>query len=382
MKRMLRYVTFVVLVVAALAVWKRTEIARLQAVLSLFDADRIVQNFSHMDAAFLSVPVRTARPVLALPEGATMVLPAGADAWITDRKITGLVVLRDGAIVSEGYFLGTTAQDKRISWSVSKSFLSALFGIIMAQGAIASLDDPVTQYASSLLGSAYDGVSVRDVLTMSSGVRFDESYLDFFSDINQMGRILAIGGSMDGFATGLTARDRPAGQAWQYVSIDTHVLGMVIRGATGRGIAELMSEELIQPLGLEADAAYVTGGYSEPFVLGGLNMTTRDYARLGLLYLQQGRIADRQIVPADWVEVSTLRQAKTPPGAVGYGYQWWLPVDAKAGEFMARGVYGQYIYVNRAQGTVIAVNAADTGFTQAGVDAANVAMFRKIAAWP
>ncbi|THD84821.1 class C beta-lactamase-related serine hydrolase [Aliigemmobacter aestuarii] len=381
MRRLLmRGLAVLVVVLAALAAWKWDEITRLRAVLTLFDEDRIVANFSRMDAAFLSRPVPVAGPALPLPEGPAMTLPEGAGDWIAERAVTGLVVLKDGVIVHESYHLGTSAEDLRISWSVAKSVLSALYGILLAEGAVGTLDDPVTRHAPALAGSAYDGATVRDVLTMQSGVTFNEDYLDFNSDINRMGRVLALGGSMDGFAADLKARDRAPGTGWQYVSIDTHVIGMVIRGATGRTIPDLVSEKLFGPLGLEAEPRYLTDGEGVAFVLGGLNLRTRDYARIGQLFLDLGRADGRQIVPEDWVLASTRPQAATAPGAMGYGYQWWIPPGSTEGEFQAQGVYGQYIYVNRPAGVVIAVNAADRGFTAEGVDARNTAMFRAIAA--
>jgi CubicO group peptidase (beta-lactamase class C family) len=279
--------------------------------------------------------------------------------------------------VHESYYLGTGPDDLRISWSVAKSLLSALFGILQAEGAFASLDDPVTTYAPGLIGSAYEGVSVHDVLTMSSGVAFNEDYLDFYSDINKMGRVLALGGSMDGFAAGLTTRAAEPGSRWHYVSIDTHVLGMVIRGATGRDIPELMEEKLLAPLGLEADPVMLTDGDGVSFVLGGLNMRTRDYARFGQMVLQGGQWQGRQVVPADWIATSTSPQAAD---GTAYGYQWWIPANAAPGEVMAQGIYGQYIYINPRLDVVIAVNAADRGFEGAGVAGANIAMFRAIAA--
>ncbi|MDZ4136442.1 MAG: serine hydrolase, partial [Paracoccaceae bacterium] len=314
-----------------------------------------------------------------LPQGQTAALPALVDAWIVQRSVTALVVLKDGRIVHESYHQGTRPEDLRMSWSVAKSFLSALLGIVMAEGAIESLDDPVTKHAPELIGTAYDGASIRNVLNMASGVAFNEDYMDFKSDINKMGRVLALGGSLDDFATSVRTRAWPPGKHWHYVSIDTHVLGMVIRGATGRGIPDLLSEKIFAPLGLEATPHYLTDGTGQPFVLGGLNLTTRDYARFGQLYLQNGKARDRQIVPAEWVTASTLASAPTEPGAIGYGYQWWVPQAAPPGEFMARGVYGQFIYVNRPAGVVIAVNSADRGFTEDGVEAQNIARLRSIA---
>jgi CubicO group peptidase (beta-lactamase class C family) len=371
-----------VLVLAAVVVgfWQREQIMRLLAVNSLFSEEKIVANFSNMDAAFLSVPVsRGMGPTAELPYGPDAALPGQVTDWVVARDVTALVVLKDGEIVHESYYKGTAAEDLRISWSVAKSYLSALIGVLVEDGTIASLDDPVTRYAPELADGAYAGATVRNVLQMASGVTFDEDYLDQNSDINRMGRVIALGGSMDAFAAGITESFAAPGAQWQYVSIDTHVLSMVVRGATGRPIADLMSEKIMAPMGLERAPYYLIDGFGTAFVLGGLNLTTRDYARMGQMYLQNGFYNGAQIVPEAWVAASTAASAPTAPGAIGYGYQWWIPKGAVAGEFLARGIYGQYVYVNNSRGVVIATNAADRNFRDAGVDDANVAVFRAIA---
>jgi hypothetical protein len=213
---------------------------------------------------------------------------------------------------------------------------------------------------------------------MSSGVTFDEDYLDFNSDINRMGRVLALGGSMDAFAAGLTETFAPPGETWQYVSIDTHVVAMALRGATGRSLTDLMTEKIIQPLGLERTPAYVTDGEGTAFALGGLNLTTRDYARFGQMILQGGQWQGRQIVPADWIAESTRASAPTEAGRIGYGYQWWIPDGSPPGTYMARGIYGQYIWIDEAAEVVIVTTAADRSFRAEGVSERNVAIFRQI----
>jgi hypothetical protein len=331
-----------------------------------------------MDRLFLTRALsRGEGPVSVLPKGPEVELPMEVADWITSRTITSLLVLKDGQIAHESYHQGTGEADLRISWSMAKSMLSALFGIVLAEGKIASLDDAVTKYVPDLAGTAYDGATVRDILNMSSGVAFNEDYLDFWSDINRMGRVLALGGSMDGFAAGLTERDAEPGARWHYVSIDTHVLGMIIRGATGEDIPELLERHILVPLGLEAAPYHLTDGEGVSFVLGGLSMTTRDYARFGQMIAQGGAWQGRQIVPRDWVEVSTRPQA---PGNVGYGYQWWIAEGAGPGEVNAQGIYGQYIWIDRTRNIVIVATAADRGFEEPGVGAGNIAMFRKIAA--
>ncbi|MFD2173925.1 serine hydrolase domain-containing protein [Rhodobacter lacus] len=383
MRRVLRILgraLFVLLLVAGVfALIKREEISRLMAVNALFSEERIVANFSHMDLLFhFRVLDRGAGPVSALPMGAPEALSPEVQAWITARHVTALVMMRAGAIVHESYYLGTGPEDLRISWSMAKSVLSALFGTLYEEGTIHDLDRQVTEYAPTLQGSAYEGATLRDVLTMSSGVAFNEDYMDFSSDINRMGRVLALGGSMDGFAASLKARATEPGTHMHYVSIDTHVLGMVIAGATGRDPVDLMEERIIQPMGFEASPEMLTDGEGTGFVLGGLNMRTRDYARIGQMMLQQGAWNGRQIVPAAWVAASTSHQAAD---GAGYGFQWWVPKDSAAHghDYMARGIYGQYIYVNPAAQVVIAVNAADRGFDADGVEDANLALLRRMA---
>ncbi|MGB3245552.1 MAG: serine hydrolase [Sulfitobacter sp.] len=379
LKWAMRILLALVLAAVVVGLWKREEITRLLAVNSLFREDKIVSNFSNMDAAFLSTPVpRGDGATSELRYGPAAVLPPDVDDWIEARSVTALVVLKDGDIVYENYFLGTTADDKRISWSMAKSYLSALVGILLEDGTIASLDDPVTKYAPLLIGGAYDGATLRNVLQMASGVTFDEDYLDQSSDINRMGRVIALGGKMDDFTASLKQRFAEPGAGWQYVSIDTHVVGMVVRGATGRSIADLLSEKVIRPLGLEYEPYYLTDGVGTAFVLGGLNMTTRDYARFGQMYLQGGTWQGQEIVPAAWVAASTVPSAPTAEGEIGYGYQWWIPQGSEAGEYMARGIYGQYIYIDTARGVVIAANAADRLFREPGVNQQNIDMFRAI----
>jgi hypothetical protein len=376
MRRLAIALVVVLAGLAAFGLWKRAEIARLHAVLTLFEPDRVVANFGAMDAAFVTVPLPADGPPSPLPPGPAMTLPPGTEDWLAARSTTALVVLKDGRILHESYRQGTGPDDRRISWSVAKSFLSALYGILEAEGAMPPRDTPVTEVVPALRGTGYEGVTVHHILTMTSGVAFNEDYLDFWSDINRMGRTLALGQRMDDFAASLQDRAAPPGKRWHYVSIDTHVLGMVIRAATGKPVAELMQQRLLAPLGLERDAYFIADGTGEPFVLGGLNLTARDYARFGQMVLEDGR----GIVPAGWLAESTRRQAPLPAEAMGYGYQWWVPPGQDGTEVMAQGIYGQFIWIDRARGVVIVRNAADLKFKEPGVEDENIRHFRAIAA--
>lgn len=361
-------------------VFFRAELSRLYFVLTVFDEDKIVSNFSFMGNVFPTVALpRGAGPVSVLPTGPDILFDSKIEGWLEERNATSLIVLHDGAILFEYYFLDTGPDDHRISWSIAKSWLSALFGIIQAEGTIGSLNDPVVRYAPELIGTAYEGVTIHDVLTMSSGVAFDEDYSDFWSDGNRMGRLLAIGGSMDAFTASFSKRDRNPGEEWKYVSLDTHVLSMVIRGATGRSLEDLMQEKLVAPLGLQADGFFLTDSHGTAFALGGLNFTSRDYARFAAMVLADGFWNGRQIVPADWLTEATRPQARTKPGAKRYGYQWWIPADGQEGEFQAEGIYGQYIYFNRPLDVAMIMTAADPDYAAPDVDARNTQVFRRIA---
>jgi CubicO group peptidase (beta-lactamase class C family) len=244
----------------------------------------------------------------------------------------------------------------------------------------------VSDLVPLLKGSGYDGVSIKNVLQMSSGVYFNEDYGDFNSDINRFGRVMALGGSFDEFAASLM-NERVQGTYMHYVSIDTHVLGMVLRAATGRSIVDYFDEKLWSRLGTDQAAIYLTDTTGEPMVLGGLNLISRDYARLGTLYRDFGVINGEQIIPAQWIEESTTPDAPhLMPGerdssgsSYGYGYQWWIP-EQSDGEFMARGIYGQYIYINRKADVVIVKNSADRNFMANDYESSDitVAAFRAI----
>ena len=386
LKRAAQGLLILLVVLAGLGLWQRERVARLGAVLTLFDEGRIVGNFSAMEDAFPTTPMPlSGPPATAFEDGPALVPPAGFDAWVTSSDVTGIVVLKGGRIAYEAYPLSAPdrtddpALRTRISWSLAKSFLSVLFGVIYEEGAIDSLDDPVIKYVPDLSGSAYDGTTIRNVLQMSSGVSFDEDYLDFWSDINKMGRILGLGGSMDRFAIAQDETFVAPGERWQYVSIDTHILGMVIRGATGRTVPDLLNERVLSPLGLEVEPRYITDGKGVAFVLGGLLMSTRDYARFGQMVADGGVAGDTRIISEDWIAESIAPSAPTEDGKVGYGYQWWIPIGATEGQVFGRGIYGQYLYIDRPRDVVIAVNAADREFREAGVHAANMEMIRAIA---
>jgi len=375
-----------------------TTLCRLMRVNALFDQKLIVSNFSDMRGLFFHVdlPAGTTDPCPLDP--APQPIPQtftfrekhfDTERWIDERSMTAMVVIKDAKLVQETYFRGTAPEDLRISWSMAKSVLSAAIGVAVADKKIPDLDAQIVDFVPSLKQSAYDGATIKNLLQMASGVYFNEDYLDYDSDINRMGRVLALGGSMDEFAASLKNRGWEPGSRSHYVSIDTHVLGMVLRQATGQSVQDYVTEKILKPLKLEADPYYLTDGFGVAFVLGGINMRTRDYARFGLMFAQNGMLNGQQIVPENWVKSSTVPSAPAPieeldgtdDGTLGYGYQWWVAPAPRKGEFFAHGIYGQFIYVNQAQNVVIATNAADLDFTedQGRVTLEHIAFFRTVA---
>jgi CubicO group peptidase (beta-lactamase class C family) len=398
MSRRTRIVASAAAVLALLAViWYAPAAWRLYRVVHLYDEDRIAHNFLHMEDLFPVRVVRADAEPSRLRRGA-MELPEffelggerhGTAEYLDYSRTTGMVVLRGDEILYEGYWLGHDESGRHISWSVAKSFVSALVGIALEEGRFASVEDPITRYLPQLARSGYDGVRIKDILQMSSGVGFNEDYADYDSDINRFGRTIALGTPMADFVVTLK-RQRAPGTYQHYVSIDTQVLGMLLRQVTGQSLADYLQSRLWQPLGMERDAYWLIDSTGMEVALGGLNASLRDYARFGLLYLDGGRRLGTQIVPAQWIADSTRPDAAhLMPGANnpasssswGYGYQWWIP-DPDQGDFLAAGIYNQYIYVNPAARVVIAKNSANHRFTQERQESKDlhVALFRAVAA--
>jgi len=364
----------------------------------LFRGDPQVVNFREMATIYPVRVVRRASRAAPFAPGETIELPAAFEfhgqsldtaQFLAEMETTGLLVLRDGRIVFERYWLGNDATTQAVSWSVSKSFVSALVGIAIDDGAIGSVEDACCRYAPTLKGGAYDGVRIKDVLQMSSGARWNEDYSDPNSDINRWGRVLADGGSADAFAAGCV-REREPGTFNRYNSTDTHVLGMVVRGATGRSLAEYLREKLWEPLGAEADAFWIVDSTGAELAGGGLNAVLRDYAKLGALYLNGGTWNGRRILSESWAMASVTPDGPhvTPgprPSALfpwGYGYQWWVP--DQSGAYTALGIYNQFVWVDPPTRTVIAKTSA---FRRYGADLSlesyrtedHFALFRAIA---
>ncbi len=360
--------------------------------ITLFSESQRVENFRAMDRVFPARPVPRGedtwafdRAPAALPETYTFGGESRDLAAFLDRtETTGLLVVHRGAITHEDYRQGADETSPFTSWSMAKSVLSALIGIAVEEGHIASIRDPIGAYVPALAASGYGDVPIEDALTMSSGVAFDEDYDNPTSDINMLFiRAMAMGVPAEETLAGLE-RVRDPGTYNDYVSSDSMALGLVLEAATGMAPANYLASRLWGPLGAEADATWSTDRAGREFALCCLNATLRDWARFGRLYLEGGAREGRQIVPADWVAASVApTAAHLQPGdnpasfwTFGYGYQWWIPEDPQ-GDFLAIGVWGQYIYVDPSRDVVIVKTSADPLFDDN--DHESVAAFRAIA---
>jgi CubicO group peptidase (beta-lactamase class C family) len=269
--------------------------------------------------------------------------------------VRGVLVLQDGKIRLERYEPPDSPTTRWNSFSVAKSITSTLVGAAMKDSAIRSLDDPVTRYITELRGSAYDVVTVRQLLTMTSGVKWNEDYTDVNSDVARMyAQAPDPGFDMTTSYVRKLPREAPPGTKWVYKTSETNLVGVLVGDATGKALADYLSEKIWRPYGMERDAEWMIDdvGHEQ----GGccLAMTLRDYGRFGQFILDGARINGTPIVPDTWLPEATRSLVSTAPGS-GYGYQWWTRDD---GTFEARGIYGQTLHIDRARRLVIVLNSA------------------------
>jgi CubicO group peptidase (beta-lactamase class C family) len=292
-------------------------------------------------------------------------------ASFMDRNaIAGLLVIRDGQIVLERYGLGLQPTDRWSTMSTVKSMTAMLVGAAVRDGAIASIDDPLTRYLPALAGSAYEGVSLRHVMTMSSGVRWSEDYADRASDVNRYSKSLAdkVPGGVLRLMASLPRAAAP-GSTFLYNSGDTYLLGAALTKAIGKPLADYMSEKIWQPAGMEHDAFYTLESEGGQEIGGSrAGMVLRDFGRFALFVLNDGMIEGRRILPEGWVEASAtpaFALASSPVVDIThYGYSWWLGDGVMA----ALGHAGQRIDVFRREGLVVVTLGC---FPEAAYETAN-----------
>ena len=379
MKLLLKGLGVILLLLIIAALFNYKTIKRLNQVNAFFNEDVILGNFLHMEKDFDHHKIKKSASPTQLQKNISHTLMKSfssdgkeydVEEYLDYSRTTGLMFIHKDTIVFENYYNGMEETTTHISWSMAKSFVSALLGIALNDGLIQTIEDPITKYLPEFAGTGYDGVRIKDILQMSSGVGFNEDYRDFNSDINRFGRAFAFGTSFAEFAKSLKNEKKP-GTFNHYVSIDTQVIGMLIKKMAGKSLSEYAQEKLWNQMGMEHDAQWIIDNEDMEMALGGLNVTLRDYSKLGLLFLNKGNWFGKQIVPSDWVEKSVTPDAPhLMPGenpnsssTFGYGYQWWIP-EQPDGDFFAAGIYNQYIYVNPKKDLVIVKTSANHHFKE------------------
>lgn len=337
--------------------------------------------FRAMDRIRLLAQANTIAPSprpLALPAGKPLDIP-GVDQYLAAQREAGIVILQDGKVRFERYGLGFDAAGRWTSFSVAKSFTSTLVGAAIADGKIRSLDDKVSQYVPGLRGSAYDDVSIRQLLTMSSGVRWNEDYEDPNSDVAQFNNAKPEGG-MDAIVSYMRKlpRAHPPGMVWHYNTGETNLIGVLVSSAVGKPLAQYLQEKVWQPAGMESTATWLKSKTGQEIAGCCLQATTRDFARFGLFVMNGGKGLDgRQIVPADWFALATTKQKDIGDPGKGYGFQWWTYDD---GSVAAQGIFGQGIFIDPRRHLVIASNADWTRATEGPEPKAREAFYRQVQA--
>jgi CubicO group peptidase (beta-lactamase class C family) len=334
--------------------------------------------------------VRSGRDVWALARADGFAMPDGYGDFAENTFTNALLVLKDGEIVFEDYRNRMTPETRHTAFSMSKTITAMLVGIALERGEIDSLDDPAEKYVPRLAGSGYDGVTIRQILQMRSGVDYQERY-DFGANPSFAGKLheQAIVLNRMRFAEGAleTKRGNAPGSTFNYSTLDTMVLGWVLEEATGETLEAQMEQRIWQPLGAEADGFWLADGPPGPGGIGGralngmgFNATLRDFARLGQLMLDDGMRGETRILPEGWVEQMT---AMTPTGGPrpGYGFQTWQ-IDHEPGAYAAVGLAGQFIYVHPSTRTVIVKLSYYPPVEPPSVNPEVLAMFKAIANAP
>jgi CubicO group peptidase (beta-lactamase class C family) len=317
--------------------------------------------------------------VYPLPQGKPLDLGSDVDAYMAKQRNAGLIIVQDGKIRFEKYALGYGATGRWTSFSVAKSFTSTLVGAAVKDGYIKSLDDKVTVYIPGLKGSAYDDVSVKQLLTMTSGVKWNEDYTDPKSDValfNMQKPVVGEDITVSYMKT--LPREAPAGSKWVYKTGETNLIGVLVSSATGKTLSAYLSEKVWKPFGMEQDAVWMLGATGHEISGCCMSASLKDYARFGQFILNGGVAGGKKVLPDDWLPSATTKQASIDLPGRGYGYQWWTNDD---GSFAAQGIFGQGIFIDPKRKLVIASNGNwPTATDPEGVGAAREAFYKSVQA--
>ena len=330
---------------------------------------------TNRDLLFWSVPQRDAAfraldriPLLAkwrvvqpsatpstLPPGPPLALPLDLDAYMAGQRSSAILIVQGGKLRVERYGLDYGPDGRWTSVAVAKSFTSTLVGAALKDGHIKSMDDKVSDYITGMKGSAYDDVSIRQLLTMTSGVRWNEDYSDPNADVAKFNNHQPEPG-MDALVSYMRRlpRTAPAGTRWHYSTGETNLIGLVLNAAIQKPLAQYLQEKIWQPAGMEQQATWLLSKTGKEISGCCVQAAARDYARLGQFILEGAQVGGQSILPDGWLQDATHKQADIGAPGRGYGYQWWT---YDSGAFAARGIFGQGIFIDPARQLVIVSNA-------------------------
>lgn len=328
-----------------------------------------VRTFSHTDLAFATREIHRGGEVKPLQyhDQSLSNYPISTSNGVFDlfdyvsrNRVVGLLIKRAGKVVLEQYELGISPHSRWMSMSMAKSVSTVLVGTAIKDGYISSVDEQLVHYLPGLSGSAYDGVTIRHLMQMTSGAKWDDTHTDPASERRRM---LALqieqkpGAIMEYMAS--LKRAATPGSVWNYSTGETHIVGALVHAATGKWLSDYLSERIWSRLGMEANANWWLESQDGLEVAGsGISTTLRDYTRFASFILDQGVIDGHRILPTGWVrEMGASRIINGQ--RLDYGYMWW-PVPGpdgslEDGAFSARGIFGQYIYINPKQQLTISV---------------------------
>jgi CubicO group peptidase (beta-lactamase class C family) len=338
-----------------------------------------VEAFLHLERIFANRPIKCgARPSELLDAAKQLNIEymdygkaCGVDDLMRDEHLSGLIIVKDGKVALERYAMGLTRGARWQSSSMVKSITSTLIGAAIHDGLIKNIDDRITAYLPDFSGSAYDKVTIRHILTMSSGTNWVEDYNDIASDVNRH-YIKAIAERRSGYIANhlktLKSLYEP-GTQYYYNTGDVFILSLLLSKVTGTTVASYCSEKIWKPAGMEQEGSFILDSDHGQEITGSRAAASlRDYARFGMFMLNDGVAGGQRILPEGWVKQATMpsalrfgnqfadkRPGVRPNDFIGYGYLWWI---LQEGRFMALGSSGQWIYVEPAHDLVIVIVGA------------------------
>jgi CubicO group peptidase (beta-lactamase class C family) len=358
--------TLAVLAIGAGAAWFSTDNETRDLIANMpTNRDVLFWKLEQRDAAFRAMDrlpvlaktndIAAGGTVIPLQNGAPIALGMDVDAYMKAQRTSALVIVQDGKIRFEKYGLGFNEKGRWTSFSVAKSFTSTLVGAAVKDGFIKSVDDKVSAYIPDLKGSVYDDVTVRQLLTMTSGVKWNEDYTDPNSDVARFNEHKAEPG-VDVTVSYMRKlpREAPAGSKWVYKTGETNLIGVLVSAATKKTVSAYLSEKVWKPFGMEQKATWLLGGSGHEISGCCIQASTRDYARFGMFIAGGAKVGGISILPDDWLPNATAKQADIGFPGRGYGYQWWTNDD---GSFAAQGIFGQGIFIDPKRRLVIASNS-------------------------